>query len=163
MHEATKRFWYRLREHATHWVIGGILLALTGFAPEEWFAHTVRDLHIPENVLHLWAAGIDVRVVPIAIGVIAVAIGLLQQRRNAPSAPAGGHHSMQLMSEALLPTDGGGADKATLAQRHLEAPPLPDLSRNRLLFVIARNSSLPTNGAHRYKTGRTGARRALRA
>ena len=73
--------WPTIREHATHWVIGGALLAATGFAPEEWFAHTVHGLHISESVLHLWGVGVDVRVVPIAIGVAVVSIGLLRQRQ----------------------------------------------------------------------------------
>ena len=52
------------------------LLAATGFAPEEWLAHTVDGLRIPESVLHLWAADVDVRVVPIAIGTFVLVIGL---------------------------------------------------------------------------------------
>jgi hypothetical protein len=68
--QGSKPLWHTLREHAAHWMIGGGLLALTGFAPEEWVAHTVRGLRIPDSALHLWTTNVDVRVVPIAIGVV---------------------------------------------------------------------------------------------
>jgi hypothetical protein len=38
--------WHALREHAVHWVVGGVLLSLTGFVPEDWVAHTVHGLHL---------------------------------------------------------------------------------------------------------------------
>jgi hypothetical protein len=69
-----------MREHAVHWVVGGVLLSLTGFVPEEWVARTVHGLRMPDSILHLWSAGVDVRVVPIAIGVSVVAIALIWQR-----------------------------------------------------------------------------------
>jgi hypothetical protein len=52
MQEGTRKLWHGLREHATHWVSGGILLALTGLALEEWLARAVHGLHITENALH---------------------------------------------------------------------------------------------------------------
>jgi hypothetical protein len=45
--------------------------------PEEWLAHAIHGPQIPESVLHLWVNGIDVRVVPIALGMAVIAIGLL--------------------------------------------------------------------------------------
>jgi hypothetical protein len=90
MRKESSPLWHTLREHAAHWMVGGALLALTGFAPEEWVAHTVHGLHIPDSALHLWAAGVDVRVVPIAIAVAVVAIALLRQRNALLLAPSGG-------------------------------------------------------------------------
>src|SRR5689334_2434580 len=73
-------FWHSLRDHATHWAVGGILIAATGFAPEEWFARTVEHLHLPENALHLWNAGIDVRVLPISVGVAFIVGDILRRK-----------------------------------------------------------------------------------
>jgi len=36
MTELTKDFWHRLRETVTHWIVGGLVLLVTGFVPEEW-------------------------------------------------------------------------------------------------------------------------------
>jgi adenylate cyclase len=176
MHEGTIKIWRGLREHATHWVIGGMLLALTGLAPEEWLAHTVHELHIPESVLHLWAAGIDVRVVPVAIGMAVIAIALLRKRRTFELAPAGGPR--EPLGDAAAADGGRPAQAAEQTPAYPDALPLPDkpsiavlafanmsgdpeqeyfsdgiaediiteLSRNRLLFVIARNSTFTYKG-----------------
>ncbi len=90
MHRDSRPVWHALREHATFWVIGGMLLAVTGFAPEEWLARAVEGLHVPDNVLHLWAAGVDVRVVPIAVGVAIIGVGLLRQHRAFLLSTSGG-------------------------------------------------------------------------
>jgi hypothetical protein len=44
MEKIAGRLWRALREHATHWAVGGLLIAATGFAPEEWFARTDEAL-----------------------------------------------------------------------------------------------------------------------
>ena len=88
MHKESSPVWHVLREQATHWVIGGILLALTGFAPEEWLAHAVHGLHIPEGALHLWAAGIDPRIVAVVAGMAFIGFGMLRQRRATAFVPA---------------------------------------------------------------------------
>jgi hypothetical protein len=88
MQKTIRTLWHGLRDHATHWVIGGSLLAVTGFAPEEWLAHTVHELHISENVLHLWAAGIDVRVVAVMVGTAIAVFGLLRQHQTIRPLPA---------------------------------------------------------------------------
>ncbi|MGA3397976.1 MAG: hypothetical protein ABSC95_02050 [Acetobacteraceae bacterium] len=51
-HRPGHRVWHALREHATHWAIGGVLIAATGLAPEEWLARALDDLRIPGNALH---------------------------------------------------------------------------------------------------------------
>lgn len=95
--------WRALGEHATAWVVGGVLLAATGFAPEEWLAHAVDGLRIHENVLHLWATNVDVRVVPIAIGMAVIGIGLLRQRQAAQPKPVTDLHDKRIvLSEKLL-------------------------------------------------------------
>ncbi len=165
------RVWHAFREHAVHWMVGGVLLSLTGFVPEEWVAHTVHGLHIPDSVLHLWSAGVDVRVVPIAIGVAVVAVAVIWQRHAVV------HAAVPDAITAAAPPE----DTAMMPKRVARLPvqdasdglPLPDkpsiavlpftnisgdpeqeyfsdgmaediitaLSRSRALFVIARNSS----------------------
>ena len=44
-----------IREHLTHWVIAGVIIALTGFAPEHWFADALHSL--PEGLRRWWPAG----------------------------------------------------------------------------------------------------------
>jgi TolB-like protein len=168
-HGPGAKLWHALREHATHWVIGGVLIAATGFAPEEWFARTVEQLNLPENVLHLWSTGIDVRTMPIGLGVALVG-GVVLWRR-ARLAPAVAHalsgaasmttkHAVPPVTEhpLVLPLP----DKPSIAVlpfNNLSGDPeqeyfsdgvaediMTELSRSRSLFVIARNSSFTYRG-----------------
>ena len=45
-----RKVWVTLREYVTHWVIAGIILSLTGFVPEEWFARLIHGLALPEGM-----------------------------------------------------------------------------------------------------------------
>jgi len=128
MHRESRPVWHTLREHVTFWVIGGILLAVTGFAPEEWLARAVDGLHAPESVLHLWAAGVDVRVVPIAIGVAVVAIALIRQNAF-QLAPSGDPPAPSAAAVGVPPADPASAPKSveqSPAQGTPEALPLPE-------------------------------------
>ncbi len=179
-HEGS-HLWRAVGEHATAWVVGGVLLAATGFAPEEWLARTVHGLHIPESVLHLWAAGVDVRVVPIAIGVVVIAVGLLRQHQALLLAPSSGPPVPRAGPAGTTSVNAASVTKTvdqSLVQGHPDQLPLPDrpsiavlpfanlsgdpeqeyfsdgvaddiiteLSRDRALFVIARNSSFTYRG-----------------
>jgi len=42
-----KKYGHLLREYATHAAIGGAILMLTGFAPEEWLARLGDRLRLP--------------------------------------------------------------------------------------------------------------------
>jgi hypothetical protein len=53
----------------------------------------VHELRIPENALHLWSYGVDVRVVPIAIGVAVVGTALIRQRNALQVASASSGHA----------------------------------------------------------------------
>ena len=159
MSEAKHRrpHWHVLREHATHWVVGGVLIAATGFAPEEWFARTVEHLHLPENVLHLWNAGIDVRVLPIALGVAFIVGDLITRkyREHTASASAASQIAAPLdalplpdrPSIAVLPFDNlSGDPEQEYFSDGVAEDIITELSRNRTLFVIARNSSFTYRG-----------------
>jgi TolB-like protein len=80
-------FWHRLRETVTHWFVGGVVLLVTGLVPEEWLAHTLERLHVSSSALHLWSAGLDVRVALALLG-LALIVGDIVWRRR-PSAVAG--------------------------------------------------------------------------
>ena len=146
--------WRAISEHATAWVVGGVLLAATGFAPEEWLARTVNGLHIPESVLHLWAAGVDVRAVPIALGVALIA-GNMLWRQWPPIAAA----LPAVLPEPAAPPPPNKPSIAVLPFANLSGDPeqdyfsdgvaddiISELSRDHSLFVIARNSSFTYKG-----------------
>jgi adenylate cyclase len=124
-----RHVWRAISEHATHWVVGGVLLAATGFAPEEWFAQTVHGLHIPESVLHLWTVGVDVRVIPIAVGMAIIAIGVLRQRQGVRLTTSSGPALPSMASVGAPTVDADSAQNAVglaIVQDKPEALPLPD-------------------------------------
>jgi adenylate cyclase len=147
-------FWHALREHATHWVVGGVLIAATGFAPEEWFARTVERLHIPENALHLWSAGVDVRVLPIGLGVAFIVGDVIRRKYReqpvktlAPSAVAEALPLPDRPSIAVLPfANLSGDPEQEYFSDGVADDIVTELSRDRALFVIARNSSFTYRG-----------------
>ena len=135
-------------------------------APEEWFARTLDHLRLPENALHLWDAGIDVRIVPVALGVAFIVGDLLLGKRAVRPSPA-------IAREAAAATDTERSSTpdppalplpdrpfiAVLRFANLSGDPaqayfsdgvaddiITDLSRDRALFVIARNSSFTYRG-----------------
>ncbi|HTW72415.1 MAG TPA: tetratricopeptide repeat protein [Acetobacteraceae bacterium] len=157
---AGARAWHAVREHATHWAVGGILLAATGFAPEEWFARAVDRLHISEDTLHLWHVGVDLRLVPIALGVVVI-VGDVLRRQRAPAIPHGKAETDSAhvpLEVAALPLP-DRPSIAVLPLANLSDDPeqeyfsdgitddiITELSRDRALFVIARSSSFTYRG-----------------
>jgi adenylate cyclase len=147
-------FWHSLREHATHWAVGGVLIAATGFAPEEWFARTVEHLHLPENALHLWNAGIDVRVLPISVGVAFIVGDILRRKyREQPTTAPTSEASPEALplpdrpSIAVLPfANLSGDPEQEYFSDGVADDIITELSRDRALFVIARNSSFTYRG-----------------
>ena len=146
--------WRVVWEHATHWVVGGAILVATGFAPEEWLAHTVHGLHIPKDMLHLWAAGVDVRVVPIAVGVALIGGNLLWRQRtpNAKALPIAVPEPAALSlpdkpSIAVLRFDNLSSDPTQeYFSDGVAEDVITELSRSRSIFVISRNSSFTYRG-----------------
>src|SRR6185437_8643772 len=70
------------REYLTHWAIAGIIIALTGFAPEHWIADLLNHFSIPEGLRHGWLRASDVRTGLVAIGVAVVAWDVLRRSRR---------------------------------------------------------------------------------
>jgi hypothetical protein len=58
--------WAQLREHLTTWAIGGTLIIVTGFTPEEWLARLFESIDLPR-------VNFDVRIILVLLGVTIVA------------------------------------------------------------------------------------------
>ena len=170
MQHALKRIWHTGREYLTHWMVAGAILAATGAAPEHWLADLFRDVHVPEEALHLWAADIDMRMVLAGLGLVLI-VGDIAWRRTRPVAavePARVAEPAPMAEPApaasAVPPDSGLAlpDKPSIAVLpfdNLSGDPeqeyfsdgvaedvITQLSRSSALFVIARNSSFTYKG-----------------
>jgi pimeloyl-ACP methyl ester carboxylesterase len=81
VNQGSGRLWHIARDYATHALVGGSILLLTGFVPEEFLAHVVREAHIPADFLHLWSTGIDIRVAAVVVGMSIIVGDLVLRRR----------------------------------------------------------------------------------
>ena len=155
-----KPAWHTAREFATHWLVGGVILAATGFVPEEWLARVLDGLRVPADALHLWGADVDLRLVLVGAGCAVVAGDVAWRRlarRDVPAGPAA-----PLLPPAAASGDPPLPDRPSIAVlpfANLSADPdqeyfsdgvaddiITELSRARDLFVIARNSSFTYKG-----------------
>jgi TolB-like protein len=143
--------WHRAREYLTHWAVAGVIVLATGVAPDHLIAHLFHELHIPLAALHLWAAGIDLRWLAVAIG-LALIVGDIVWRRSRAAGPA---VSDSPPPPAATPLD-AVPDKPSIAVLpflNFSGDPaqeyfsdgitdgiITELSRFRGLFVISRNS-----------------------
>jgi adenylate cyclase len=171
MEKAFHQILHQIREHTAHWLIGGAFLTLTGLAPEEWLARTIHGLNIPDNVLHLWSSGVDVRVVPITIGLAVIALALFRQRTPLPASGMTGQPGDRLRSEngiaGAVPDHPGLTDSLVADRPSIAVLPFDNLSGDkeqdyfsdgmveeiitglthvRWLSVISRNSSFTYKG-----------------
>ena len=152
-HSLPARLWHAAREYAGHWMIAGVILAATGAAPEHWFADVLHRAHLPTEGLHLWGAGIDLRLILIGAGVLMIAGDIAWRRTRPHVQPA-----MTLDAAEALPLP-DRPSIAVLPFANLSGDPeqeyfsdgvaddiITELSRDRALFVIARNSSFTYRG-----------------
>jgi TolB-like protein len=70
-----------VREHFTHWLVGGLILMATGFTPEDWLVHLLHSLHLPAGLAHAGSAGVDVRVLVMILGVAVIVLDVLWRQR----------------------------------------------------------------------------------
>jgi TolB-like protein/Tfp pilus assembly protein PilF len=156
------RLWSIVREHFSQAAIGGAIVALTGFAPEHWFAEILKAIHIPERLLNAWPSSIDARLAVVSLG-IAIIVGDVLWRRRASDRP------LRLASKSPHTPEGGAVDRslplpdkpsiAVLPFANLSGDPeqeyfadgivediITALSRVKWFFVIARNSSFTYKG-----------------
>lgn len=85
MPHETANLWKLTREYVTHAAIGGAILLLTGFVPEEFLVHLLSGLHVSEGAVHLWSIGIDIRIVAVIVGMCIIVGDLVLRRRVVPS------------------------------------------------------------------------------
>ena len=154
-HGLHTRLWHTAREYAGHWMVAGIILAATGAAPEHWFADMLHSAHLPAGGLHLWGAGIDLRLILIGAGVLMIG-GDIAWRRARPQAATALALALDAAGALPLPDR---PSIAVLPFANLSGDPeqeyfsdgvaddiITELSRDRALFVIARNSSFTYRG-----------------
>ncbi len=165
------RFWHTAREYLTHWSVAGAILAVTGAAPEHWFADLARELPLPHEALPPWLEHVDYRLVAVIVGLsIIVGDNLWRQHGRRASEIAGTAAPAAVVPAAPdataepLPPDSGLAlpDKPSIAVLpfdNLSGDPeqeyfsdgmaediITQLSHSNALFVIARNSSFTYKG-----------------
>jgi tetratricopeptide (TPR) repeat protein len=72
---------HKLRGHIGFAALSGILIAVTGFGPDEWFRKLFEKL--PEYAIKLWPSGWDLRLVPVTIGMLLIVGDVLWHRHRA--------------------------------------------------------------------------------
>src|SRR5690348_5286503 len=110
------RGWHVARDYATHAAIGGAFLVLTGFAPEEWLARVVHAVHLPDGALHLWTAGIDLRVAAVVVGMTVIVGDLVWRKHTA-------HLALAHSATESAATEVAIASPVAAQQDHASAPP----------------------------------------
>src|ERR1700730_8430872 len=165
-----------VREYLTHWALAGAILALTGFAPEPWFADLFQHFAIADRLRGTWLAAVDIRIGFVAVGVAIVAWDVL--RRSTVQKQGEPLDSRQETLEPVPTLARSGGDQKHFQAHKAATLALPDrpsiavlpfanmsgdseqeyfadgmveeiitaLSRMRWLFVIARNSSFTYKG-----------------
>ena len=161
--------WATAREYLTHWVIAGLILSLTGFVPEEWFAKLVEELALPERVRTLWPEGLDPRAAIFALGVAIIVADIVLRRRVAAHDKGAASHAARASAAPPISSgeeakDGAGANAPRLSMVvlpfvNLSGDPeqeyfvdgvteslTTDLSRLAGSFVIGRNTAFTYKG-----------------
>jgi adenylate cyclase len=148
-----QRLWHRAREYLTHWAIAGVIVTVTGFAPDHIVAHMIHALHL-DNLRDALPA-LDYRLLTVGLGValIAVDVMVLNRKRQA-AAPTAIMPEPEIIdafadkpSIAVLPFVNMSDDKS---QEYFADGMTEDiitgLSYDSRLFVIARNSTAAYKG-----------------
>jgi adenylate cyclase len=153
------RLWHATREYLTHWSIAGAILAVTGAAPDHWFAEALDGVHLSREGLPPWIGNVDYRLVAVIAGLSIIVADTLW-RRHGRATPADGllpSRTPETQPAAMLTDDPPLPDKPSIAVlpfENMSGDPeqeyfsdgiandiTTELSHNRWLFVIARTSS----------------------
>lgn len=157
MNTAFHKLRHAAGEFVTHWSVAGAILAATGAAPEHWVADLFGELHFPHDGLPPWLGHFDYRLVAVIAG-LSIVVGDHLWRHHRTRAPvAAGMVVPETQAETLPQRDRPSI--AVLAFDNLSGDPeqeyfsdgvsddiITELSRNRSLFVIARNSGFTYKG-----------------
>ncbi len=163
MQTLRRRFWHTTREYVTHWSVAGAILALTGAAPEHWFANLAHALPLPLAALPPWLEHVDYRLVAVIVG-LSLIVGNNLWRHHGRPAPATVEPAVPVTLAASVPAATALVlpDKPSLVVLPFEnISGVPEqeyfvdglvedittaLSRISSLFVIARNSAFTYKG-----------------
>src|SRR5437868_7499682 len=86
-----RHIWVGAAKNLTSWAALGIIVAMTGFGPEHWFAAAFRYVEMPQAGL-VWPSWLDIRALIVSIGVAIVVADVLvrrMHREKSVTAPAG--------------------------------------------------------------------------
>jgi TolB-like protein len=161
-------FWTTAREFVTHWAVAGAVLALTGFAPDHWFASLLEHIDIPDALRRL--PPMDYRLVAVGLGVAIIVGDVLFRNHkreatqtdkrpretrpfqpNTPEGSATGPNEWPALPDkpsiAVLPFQNlsGDPEQEYFADGMVDDI-ITGLSRIKWLFVIARNSTFTYKG-----------------
>jgi hypothetical protein len=71
-----------VREYLTHRSAAGAVLAVTGTAPEHWFAELLQEVHLPHETLPPWLEHLDYRLVAVFTGLSIIVAANLWRRHG---------------------------------------------------------------------------------
>jgi hypothetical protein len=117
-----------MRGHIGFAALAGVLIAITGAGPEEWFSKLAG--HFPKYATILWPAGWDRRLIPVTVGVLLIVGDLLWHRhRRQP-----GERSEPVLAPSPVPVNvtvslaNPPADTAREQRPHIANSPRPSSS-----------------------------------
>ena len=76
--DRARQLFSKIRGQVSGWIVTGIIIAITGFTPQEWAAWLFRLFPAIESE---WLSGVDLRLVFVALGTTIVVCGVLLQHR----------------------------------------------------------------------------------
>ena len=149
------------REYLTHWAVAGMIVTMTGFAPDHWVAHLLHA--IPSGWRQAFPSGIDYRLIVVSLGVLMIVADVVLRSRwrsrveaptttasaliDTPPAAVVQRTASDGQSIAVLPFDNVGNDpKQAYFPEGLTASLTTDLSRISGLFVIASTTTATLAG-----------------
>ena len=153
--------WHTAREFLTHWTVAGAILAVTGAAPEHWFADLAQALPLPFENLPPWLGHLDARLVVMAVG-LSIIVGDTLWRHHGRGAHPPETAAVATAAAPARPQALPLPDKPSIAVlpfSNLSGDPaqeyfsdgitddiITELSRFRALFVIAGSSTFTYKG-----------------
>ncbi|QCP53073.1 adenylate cyclase [Trinickia violacea] len=159
-----KRLSMTLRGMVSGWAVAGIIIAITGFAPQVWIARFVHQIASPADVRRLLPLALDVRVEIVLAGITIIVWDVLYRSRQRYTAHSGPGATRLIADSQRSPGDwcasraprlsivvlpfanvGGDPEQEYFADGVTEIL-TTDLSRIPGAFVIAHNSALAYKG-----------------
>ena len=140
-----------LRARVSEWFIGGVLLAITGFAPQEFIAQLIRYIAAPERVEHLSRLALDARPAIVFVGIAIIVADALYRNRHRPVTAVPGGPPLTEDGAGRLQPNGRALVESEPSEP--EALPLPNnswLSEGRVILVVLPFESLGGGGKYDY-------------